>query len=226
MKVFVSWSGGKESCLACHKAIMQGYKVTYLLNLLDEEGKRSRSHGIRSNLLVLQSQAIGIPIVQRKTTWEKYEDVFKDAVEGLKEEEVKGGVFGDVDIEEHRDWIERVCRELEIKPILPLWGGDEKEIMIEFINQEFEAIVVATKQGKEWLGKKVNKQFIDELHKLNISPCGESGEYHTFVTNGPIFKTKIKIIGGKEKEYLRDNYWFLDIDGALENALTGKKSFL
>ena len=120
MKVFSSWSGGKESALATYKATSQGHQVLYLVNFISEDGERSRSHGIKAEVLDLQAKAIGIPIVQVKTSWEDYEKNFKKVVEKLKEKGIQGGVFGDMDLEEHREWLERVCGELEIKPILPL----------------------------------------------------------------------------------------------------------
>ena len=122
MKAFVSWSGGKETSLSCYKVMQnQDVKVAYLLNMTSEDGKYSRSHGIGSDLLRAQSEAIEIPIVQRKTSWKTYEEEFKRAVSDLEKDGIEAGVFGDIDLQEHRDWVERVCREIGIKPILPLW---------------------------------------------------------------------------------------------------------
>jgi len=124
-KTFVSWSGGKETSLACYKAIQdESLKVKYLLNMVSEDGRRSRSHGVSAALLKAQSDAMGIPIIQRKTTWESYEEVFKEAVSKLKKEGIEIGVFGDIDLQGHRDWVERVSKEIEIKPLLPLWKED------------------------------------------------------------------------------------------------------
>lgn len=212
MKVFSSWSGGKESCLACYKAILNDFNVSYLLNFISENGKRSRSHGIRSYLLKMQSEVMDIPIVQVGTTWEGYEEKFKKTVEELKNEGIKGGVFGDVDLEEHRDWIERICGELEIEPILPIWGVEPIKISEDFIYKGFKAIVVAAKR-REWLGREFDKRFVEGLQNSDIHPCGESGEYHTFVTNGPIFKRGIRVT--ESKEVYREGTWFLDIKGEL-----------
>lgn len=213
--VFSSWSGGKDSGLACYKAIKDGLEVSHLLNLLSEDGKRERSHGTRPFLLRLQSKAIGIPIVQVNTSWAEYESKFKDAVEELKIEGVKGGVFGDIDLIEHRKWVEGVCEYLKIEPIIPLWGLDPEDILLEFIEEGFEAIVVATRIKREWLGRKIDKQFIEELKNFKFHLCGESGEYHSFVIDGPIFKRRIKV-SGLEKVYVQGT-WFLDIkEGELE----------
>ena len=214
MKAFVSWSGGKETSLACYKAMQdKNLKVEYLVNMVSEDGRRSRSHGLSSALLRAQSDAMGIPIIQRETTWESYEGVFKRAVSELRKEGIEIGIFGDIDLQEHRDWVERVCREIEIKPLLPLWKEDREKLLKEFIRTGFEAIVVATKAdllGREWLGRRIDEEFIEDLKKLNdVDLCGEKGEYHTFVYDGPLFKKRIEIT--KSKKVLREDNWFLEI---------------
>jgi len=209
VKVFASWSGGKESALATYKAILQGYQVSYLLNFISEDGERSRSHGILAKILDLQAKAIGIPMVQVKTSWENYEENFKKVVTELKEKGISGGVFGDIDLEEHREWVERVCGELGIKPILPLWGLESEKLLREFLALGFKAKVVATKLDVSLLGRDVDETLIAEIQRFNCHPCGESGEYHTFVFDGPIFKTPLEVIPGKKEK--RDNVWFLEI---------------
>lgn len=213
MKAFCCWSGGKESALSLYQAKNEGIEVTYLLNMTSEDGEYSRSHGISANCLRLQSEAIGIPIIQRKTSWESYEREFKSAVSELKEEGIEGGVFGDIDLQEHRDWAERVCKDLGIKPILPLWKEKREKLIKDFIKANFKAIVIATQAnllGKEWLGKKIDEEFIDNLKSLtNIDLCGEKGEYHTFVYDGPIFKKPVKFTVGKS--VLKDEHWFLRV---------------
>lgn len=215
-KVFASWSGGKESSFACYKAISDGLEVSYLLNMITEDAKRSMSHGLDSGLIYAQSQAVEIPMVQKRTTWGTYEQDFKDVVSELKREGIEGGVFGDIDIQEHKDWVERVCKELNIKPYLPLWGANPDTLLSDFMGEGFEAIVVSAKAtyfDKEWLGRKINKGFIEDLaevkSRFDIHLCGESGEYHTFVTSGPIFKKQIKLLDS-EKVW-KNGYWFLDV---------------
>ena len=213
-RAFVSWSGGKESSLACYKAGKgKNIKVSCFLNMISEDGKRSRSHGISSDLLKRQAEAMEISIVQTRTTWENYEEKFKKAVLNLRKENVKTGIFGDIDLQEHRDWIERVCKETGIKPILPLWKKERESLLDEFIRAGFKAIVVATKAeilSKEWLGCEVNKEFIENLKTIGrVDFCGERGEYHTFVYDGPIFKKPVEFVTGKK--ILRKNHWFLEL---------------
>ena len=209
MKVFASWSGGKECSLATYKAISQGYEVLYLVSFVSEDGERSRSHGILARTLELQAKAIGIPVIQVKTSWEDYEANFKKVVMELKEKGISGGVFGDMDLEEHRKWVERVCGELGIKPILPLWGLESEKLLREFLALGFKAKVVATKLDGGLLGRDVDETLIAEIQRFNCHPCGESGEYHTFVTDGPIFERPLRVISGRKEK--RDGVWFLEI---------------
>ena len=213
MKAFCCWSGGKESALSLYRAKNEGIEITYLLNMLSEDGEYSRSHRIRKDCLRGQSEAIRIPIIQRKTSWENYEREFKSAVLELKENGLEAGVFGDVDLQEHRDWVERVCKDLGVKPILPLSKEKREKIIKDFIEANFKAIVIVTQAnllGKEWLGKKIDEEFIDNLKSLtNVDLCGEKGEYHTFVYDGPIFEKQVKFAVGKS--VFKDEHWFLEV---------------
>ena len=214
MKVFSSWSGGKECALATYKVISQGHEVLYLLNFISEDGERSRSHGTKASILALQAEAIGIPLIQVKTSWEDYEENFKKAVRELQDKGIEGGVFGDMDLEEHREWVERVCSEVGIKAFLPLWGIRAADLIEELLKLKFKAIIVATRLEKGLLGKVLDKALVRQISKLGSHPCGENGEYHTFVTEGPIFKKALKITGGERKK--RDNVWFWEISAELQ----------
>ncbi len=215
-QVFVSWSGGKDSCLAGYLAMTGGLEVRYLANMITEDGKRSWTHGQTPVLLETQAQAIGIPLVQRRTNMANYEAEFQKTVLTLKNDGIDGGVFGDIDLEEHRQWVESTCRKVDITPYLPLWGKSQEEILREFVDLGFEAIVVAAKAeffGEEVLGQKIDKDFIkhlEELHRTRgITLCGERGEYHTFVINGPCFQNRLKIT--KSRKILREGVRFLEI---------------
>ena len=215
-QVFASWSGGKDCCLACYRATTNGLKVRYLANTVTEDGKRSCSHGLSADVIRVQSQAIGIPLVQRRTTPDTYETEFKNMLRNFKLEAVEGGVFGDIDFNEHREWIERVCNDVEITPHLPLWGMSQDKILREFINLGFEAVVIATKADlldEEWLGRRIDLDFIRHLEDLkdtkSITPCGEAGEYHTLVIDGPLFQKRVEIRDAKK--VLRDEHWFYEI---------------
>ena len=199
MKIVASWSGGKDSCFACYKAIQEGYDVSQLLIMMSDPSK-SNFHLIRSDMLDAQSQAIGIPIVKWTTKPDTYEQDFKKALGQMKEKGVEGIVTGDVyDVALHEaGWLDRVCKEVGLTPVKPLWHRDTQQILSEFISEGFKATVVGVKTdvlGMEWLGREINQEFFDDLLKLGtVDPCGERGEFHTFVTDGPLFKKRIEIL--------------------------------
>ncbi len=116
---FCSWSGGKESAMSLFRARQAGLTVTHLINMVTEDGTHSRTHGVEAALLSLQAQAIGIPLVQRQTTWNGYEEEFKKVLSRLRDVGIGQGIFGDIDMAEHRDWVERVCSECAVRPTLP-----------------------------------------------------------------------------------------------------------
>jgi len=203
MKVVASWSGGKDSCFATYKAIQEGFNVSQLLIMMSDKSK-SNFHMISSELLDAQSQAIGIPIVKQITTPDTYEQDFKKALMQMKAKGMDGLVTGDIyDVALHEaGWLDRICEEVGLKLIKPLWHRDTQQVLNEFINEGFKATVVRVKNellGMEWFGREVNKEFYNDLLKLGtVDPCGERGEYHTFVTDGPLFKNKIEILETKK----------------------------
>lgn len=213
-KAFVSWSGGKDSALAYYNAMKNnGMKMTCLLNMLSENGTHSRSHHLSIAVLKAQAKAMGIPIVQRQATWGGYEEEFKKALLIFKEEGVQAGIFGDIDVQEHRDWVERACGGSGLEAIEPLWRRPRESLMDEFIAVGFKAVIVAVKleyMGSQWLGRQLDRQFIEDMKRLpGVDLCGENGEYHTFVYDGPIFKNPVNFIAGKK--HLRREHCFLEI---------------
>jgi uncharacterized protein (TIGR00290 family) len=210
-RVAVSWSGGKDSCLACYKALQKGLEISYLLNFISNDDK-CMSHGVNSRLIVAQSEAIGIPLIQKKVTWDTYEEEFKKVVKDLKEMGIDGIVFGDIDIVEHLDWVVQVCNDVGILYMEPLWRLNREQILNEFINAGFKAVIVSVKAdifGAEWLGREIDRALMKDLLELNaihgIDICGELGEYHTLVIDGPIFKKSIKIHA--YRKILKEGYW-------------------
>ncbi len=201
MNYFVSWSGGKDCCFACYKAISQGAKITQLVNLRF----KGSSHIVDQNLLKFQAETIGIPIIQKETLWDNYERNFKETVRPLVSKDVQGIIFGDLFCEEfqeqkHKEWAERVCGELGIKAVEPLWGMKPDQVFRDFIAAGFEAIIISVKVdliGEEWLGQKMDTTFLKYLLDKKLNVCGELGEFHTLVVNGPLFQKKINILEGK-----------------------------
>lgn len=212
MRAFCSFSGGKDSVLSLFKAQRQGVKCEVLLNMVDEERKRTRSHGLPVSLLQMQAEAIGIKILQRPASWDGYEGVFKEAILSLKQEGIEAGIFGDIDLEDHREWIERVCKEVGVLPLLPLWGRQREEIVSEFVELGFKAFVCAVRLEvlRPYLGQDVDKRFLSHMRLASIDPSGEAGEFHTFVYDGPIFKRALRVRKGKEVAI--DGHYFLQLE--------------
>jgi diphthine-ammonia ligase len=213
VKVFASWSGGKDCCLALNRALARGLDVCYLANTVSADGQRSCSHGIAAEVIRTQAEAMGIPIIQQPTTGDNYRSEFVKMLHAFRQEGIEGGVFGDIDFNAHREWIDGVCRETGITPYLPLWLEDQHQLMEEFIDAGFIAVVVAVKAellGRDRLGKIIDRSFIASLGQ-DITPCGEAGEYHSLVIDGPIFKKRLEITGSRK--VTRGDHHFLEIIG-------------
>jgi diphthine-ammonia ligase len=210
MKIVAAWSGGKDSCFACYKALQEGHEVVNLLIMMSDPSI-SNFHMIRSDMLDAQSQATEIPIVKWTTTLDTYEQEFKKALLQMKAKGVEGIVTGDVfDVALHEaGWLDRICTEVGLIPVRPLWHRDTQQILEEFMNTGFKATVVrivTNLLSMDWLGREINKKFLDDLLKLGtIDPCGEHGEFHTFVTDGPLFKKQQIEILESEKVKLNGN---------------------
>lgn len=223
-RVFTSWSGGKDSCYSCYKAIQKGMDVRFLMNMMNESGEWSFVHRFPLSVLQQQSEALGIPLLHNPTGEDPYAVAFTRAIEEMKKDGLEGGIFGDIDLDQHREWVENICHESGIEAYLPLWGMSQDDVMDDFLKSGFVAIIIACNEkylGEEWLGQKVDNDFISHLKELqkttDITVCGESGEYHTLVIDGPIFNKRIEI---QETANLFNNgYWFLEIQ---KSELKGK----
>ncbi|HNR89402.1 MAG TPA: diphthine--ammonia ligase [Spirochaetota bacterium] len=220
MKLIASWSGGKDSCLALHRALQAGHEIACLLNFVTEGEDRCAFHGIPSRLLLLQAEAMGIPIVQTEMPRDMagYESAFTRCVAELARSLGAGGmVFGDIYLDEHREWVERVCGDIGIIALEPLWGGEPITIAREFIDAGFRTTVVSAKADlftADDVGRDYDMGFVETLVRRGVCPCGENGEFHTFVYDGPLFRNRIVI--NKTQKTLVDGFWEhweLDIQG-------------
>jgi uncharacterized protein (TIGR00290 family) len=198
MRSICSWSGGKDSVLALQLAMDQGATPVALFTMLDESGKRSRSHGLPLHILEAQASALGLPLITRSATWDNYTDRF---IEGLKQCVLAGGeacLFGDIDIESHRQWCEAACVAAGISASLPLWQRPRRELLAEFLQRGYTARIVVvrnTKMSPIFLGRRLDQGLVAELEVLEVDACGENGEYHTVVTDGPLFSKAIRLTG-------------------------------
>jgi diphthine-ammonia ligase len=214
MKAFVSWSGGKDCMLALYRFLQEhGNEVSGLINMCDDSSELSRSHGLSREIIARQAAYMGILINQQTAGWSNYEEQFKKAIAQLKTEGATAGVFGDIYLMEHRTWIERVCSDMGIEAIFPLWNCDTKDLLREFIDAGFKALTVSVHTDKlpqSWLGRELDINFFNDITALEgIDACAEEGEYHSFVCDGPLFKQPVSFVKKGTSEH--NNHYFLEI---------------
>ncbi|RJP28833.1 MAG: diphthine--ammonia ligase [Candidatus Omnitrophota bacterium] len=213
MKVACSWSSGKDSCLSLFKAQQQGYKVDYLFNFISEEYRRVTFHGAKAELVKLQADSLGVELVQKTTNERNYEEVFRNTLSELKSYGVGQIIRGDIYLQDLKDWVQNMCQAQDLGVISPIWHQDTKSVLNELVDFGFKAIVTsaqAKKLQKDWIGRVIDKQFIADIEKISdVDICGEMGEFHSFVFDGPNFKNRIEITK-TDKLFIKE-YWFLDI---------------
>lgn len=193
-RALCSFSGGKDSCLALWRAQQLGFDVRTLLVMFEEAGERSRSHALPAHLLSRQASALGLDLMIRRASWADYEQVFTAALCELKEREYASAVFGDIDLQAHRDWEERVCAAAGLAPVLPLWHRDRRELAHEVIASGFRCVVVCVDSKflpDEFCGREYDESFLADL-PAEVDACGENGEFHTFVYDGPNFSKPVE----------------------------------
>jgi len=214
MKVVASWSGGKDSCYAYFLAKQQGHQVLSLITMMMSEEK-SNFHMIPAGILDAQAKAIDVPIVKKATTHDTYERDFKAVLTEFKAKGAEGIVTGDIyEVAGHEEgWLNRICKEVGLKPVKPLWMGDTKQIYLDYLKTGLKATVVRTNRdlSLDWLGRVLDRKFYDDILKLpGVDPCGEGGEYHTVITDGPDFKQKVDL-QETEKKRLDNGFGYLEI---------------
>lgn len=193
MRSFFSWSGGKDSMLALHRALDAGHRVEALLAMFDESGDRSRSHALPPALMQAQADALGIPLVMRRAAWTDYEAVFTDQLRRFAAEGITHGLFGDIDLQPHRDWEEKVCAAAGIEAVLPLWQEPRRRLVDECLALGYRARVVCVDArflDAPYCGREFDARFIADLPP-GVDACGENGEFHTFVFDGPRFERPV-----------------------------------
>ncbi|MBD0239993.1 diphthine--ammonia ligase [Acinetobacter baumannii] len=192
----VSFSGGKDSSLALYHAMQTG-NVIGLIVMLEEQGQRSRSHAMPLDIIRAQAQAIGLPVFMASSSWNDYENKFINLLNEAKQKGAEVLVTGDLDMPEHGCWHDRVTQTVGLTLGMPLWLRLHREVVEEFIQLGFQSVVVTVnlKLGMkvEDLGQVLSLEYIQELENRGIDPCGEGGEFHTTVIDGPIFNKAIPV---------------------------------
>jgi len=207
------WSGGKDSLLALDRARAAGLHIARLVNVYEGSSGRVRFHGVRKELLAAQARALGVELLQRKTTPETFEQAFLSALEELGQLGMEAVVFGNIHLADIRAWYEERTTSRGFRHIEPLWGSSPSALVREFVGRGHQARVVSvylTCGRREWLGRDFSPAFIAELEKCeNVDVCGERGEYHSFAFGGPLFQAPLELRTASQLEM--ENHLILDV---------------
>jgi len=191
----MSWSGGKDSCLALWRARRAGMTVPLLITAMDESGTRARSHGVPPALLLAQAASLDAELRFYSASWAAYEEKFIAMLRAAAAEDFGHAIFGDIDLAPHRAWEEKVCAAAGLIPQLPLWDEPRRRLVDEFIAAGFKAVVVCV-DGEhlpaEFCGRDFDAAFLADLPP-GVDACGENGEFHTFVYDGPAFRAPVAL---------------------------------
>lgn len=195
-KFVLSYSGGKDCILAMYRKIKEGWTPVALLTTIKKSSPESWTHGLTFDSLEEVSKSLDLPIIYVECEASEYEDRFEDKLRIAKDMGAETVVYGDIDIERHRKWGVDRAKNSGVNYEFPLWQEDREKLVHEFIDSGFKALIKKVNldyMSSDFLGKTLTRDLVKEIKATGSDPCGENGEYHTFVYDGPIFKTKIDI---------------------------------
>lgn len=195
MDIAVSYSGGKDGALALYRAIQLGHTPRVMLTTYNESAGRSWFHGVPAELLQEVAQAAGMELLLIRCGFgDDYAQDFIAALEKLRARGIEACVFGDIDIQGHFDWSDGVCRSAGLRSLFPLWQQSRRSLVYESIESGFRALITnvdTSRMSVDFLGKTLSRELADQIASEGADICGENGEYHTFVYDGPIFSHPI-----------------------------------
>ncbi len=237
-KSLFNWSGGKDSSLALYHTLNdKRYSVEKLLTNVNNQHRRISMHGVREELLEQQAISIGIPlqklVLSDQPSMIEYEEQMMQTMRQLQKENFTHSMFGDIFLEDLKTYRETQLEKVQMSAVFPLWKRDTTELIHEFIDLGFKTIVVCVKAellDESFAGRIIDKDFLKDLPN-NLDPCGENGEFHTFVFDGPIFKKPVlykigekvfreykALVNDKDKCFTRSplpsssmGFWFCDL---------------
>ena len=216
----VSWSGGKDSYLALHRS-RSSYDVVAMITMFNEDGTRSRSHGLRPEILEAQANRLGLRMCSGRGSWATYEDGYLRVLEDACALDISHVIFGDIMYDANREFPERVCAARGLIAVEPLWGEPTDRLYREFVLTGADARIVTVRESvldQSWLGRRLTLDLLAGLEAAGSDPCGEHGEYHTVVVDAPAFSNPIELV---PLEYVsRSGCWALDL--GLDDRKTGR----
>jgi diphthine-ammonia ligase len=191
----VSWSGGKDSCAAYHRA-RTDFDIVATLTMFNEDGTRSRSHGLRPEIVDAQIERLGLQAISQQCTWDTYESAFDRALGEAATLGVTHVIFGDILFDEHKQWAERLCFGRRLTAVEPLWRQSTTDLYRSFLSLEARARIVTVRLSEldeSYLGRDLAEDLLPELLTRGVDPCGERGEYHSVVTSCPAFSRPLRV---------------------------------
>ena len=215
--MIVAWSGGKDSAFALYEILIaKSYEVLELLTTVTEDYDRISIHGVRCVLLEQQARSLGFPLekmlISKGASDEEYEREMLRILTRYLASGVFSVVFGDIFLEDVRKYREGILSKVGMKGIFPLWKRDTRQLARTFIDLGFKAVITVVDSkvlGKEFVGRRYDTQFLAAL-PANVDPCGENGEFHSFVYDGPIFSERVPFTKGEI--VLRENrFYYCDL---------------
>ena len=197
------WSGGKDSAMALHSLLSnEMYDVIGLFTTVNKDYNRISMHGVRKELLEMQAESIGFPLEIMEMGSEadnsEYENSMEEIMLRYKARGIDRVAFGDLHLEDVRIYRENNLSRIDMEAIFPLWGENTRSLSDSFVNEGFKAIVTCvdtTMLNEDFSGRTLDRSFFNDLPNT-VDPCGENGEYHSFVYSGPIFKNEVKVKRG------------------------------
>lgn len=194
-KFIMSYSCGKDSTLALYRMINEGNIPVGLLVTIDKDRGKSWFHGVPKNILQDVSKSLNIPLIPVECEGDDYESIFEEVLRNQKALGAEVCAFGDIDIEGHRTWCTDRCTASGIEAVFPLWQEDREKLTYEFIDSGFKTVLKNVNLeflGEKFLGEILTRELVGEIKSTGADPCGENGEYHTFVFDGPIYKYPVQ----------------------------------
>jgi uncharacterized protein (TIGR00290 family) len=214
--VLMSWSGGKDSCIALYEIQRaQKYHVAALLTTVTRDYDRISMHGVRRVLLERQATSLGVPLhevfISKGATNEEYEMKIGEAFSVYRERGIDSLVFGDLFLEDIRAYREQFLARHNMRGLFPVWQRKTSSFIQEFLELGFKAVVTCVDSkalDQSFAGRVIDESFLSSL-PIDVDPCGENGEFHTFVYDGPTFNKPVKFSTGET--VLREAFWYCDL---------------
>ncbi len=215
-KAILSWSSGKDSAMALYRVMAEKkFEVTCLLTTISDRFHRVSMHGVREELAERQAESVGISLEKVLIPYPcpnvVYEEKMRNVMSLWKGRGVTHAIFGDLFLEDIRKYREANLAKLDITPIFPVWGRDTAGLAQEMLQVGFRAIITCVDPKKldvRFAGRQFDSSLLEELPPT-VDPCGENGEFHTFVYDGPIFRHPIPVQVGES--LMRDGFQFADV---------------